>query len=66
VHLKHGVSADLTASAVPVTDPKEKRRLVTLSLQGLEAMGGWARASGENIAGWTVGSPLVEIDFGAS
>lgn len=63
VHLKHGVEADLPARAVPITEPNEKRRLITLILQGLEAMGGWTNASDANIEAWTRESPLVEIDF---
>lgn len=63
VHLKHGVGADLPARAVPITEPNEKRRLITLILQGLEAMGGWTNASDANIEAWTRESPLVEIDF---
>jgi len=63
VHLKHGIAADLPAKGVPITDPDEKRRLVTLILRGLEAMGGWTTASAENIDDWTQGSPLAEILF---
>ncbi len=63
VHLKHGVQADLSATGRPITDPDEKRRVVTLILRGLEQMGGWTDASAENIKAWTTGSPLVEIDF---
>ncbi|MFV0458192.1 MAG: nitroreductase/quinone reductase family protein [Actinomycetales bacterium] len=63
VHLKHGVTADLPARGEPITDPDEKRRIITLILQGLEEMDGWASASPENIDAWTTGSPLVEILF---
>ncbi|MFF2650152.1 nitroreductase/quinone reductase family protein [Streptomyces sp. NPDC058045] len=63
VHLKHGVTADVAARGVQITDPHEKRRLVTLILHGLERMGGWTTASAENIDAWTRGSPLVEIEF---
>lgn len=66
VHLKHGVTADLPATGVPITEPDEKRRLVTLILRGLEQMGGWTTASAENIDAWTQGSPLVEIVFEAA
>lgn len=63
VHLKHGVTADLPARAMPITEPTERGRLVILILQGLEGMGGWTTASPENIDSWTAGSPLVEIVF---
>ncbi|WP_197522331.1 nitroreductase/quinone reductase family protein [Occultella aeris] len=63
VHLKHHVQADLPATAVLITDPRERRRIVTLILRGLEQMGGWTNASDENVQAWVAGSPLVEIDF---
>lgn len=63
VHLKHGETADLPAKGLPITDPHEKRRLITLILRGLEKMGGWTTASEENIDAWTWRSPLVEIEF---
>lgn len=66
VHLKHGVQADLDARAVVITEPQEKRRIVTLILQALDEMGGWTTAAPENIDAWTAGSPLVEIVFEAN
>ena len=48
---------------MPITGPEERCRILTLVLRALDEMGGWTTASAENVDAWTVGSPLVEIDF---
>lgn len=63
VHLKHGVHADLPASAVPV-DESTRRRVLTdvLSLQNRADLGN-QHAGRQNLDDWLAHSPLVEIVF---
>ena len=56
-HLKESAQADLPATAAPVTDPDEKRR-VFLSLPIFED-----RERARNIDDWVAGSPLIEVVF---
>jgi deazaflavin-dependent oxidoreductase (nitroreductase family) len=63
VHLKHGVTADLPATAAPVDEPT-RRRVITavLDLQNrpeIAARGGQRQHLDE----WLARSPLVEIVF---
>jgi deazaflavin-dependent oxidoreductase (nitroreductase family) len=63
VHLKGGVTADLTATAVPV-DERTRRRVITavLDLQNRPAIA--ARVGRrQHLDEWLAGSPLVEIVF---
>ena len=63
VHLKHGVTADLPATAAPVDEPT-RRRVITavLDLQNRPDIA--ARVSRrQNLDDWLVRSPLVEIVF---
>jgi len=63
VHLKHGVIADLPATAAPV-DEATRRRVITavLDLQNRPEIA--ARVSQrQNFDDWLAGSPLVEIGF---
>ncbi|CAL9650104.1 nitroreductase/quinone reductase family protein [Streptomyces pseudogriseolus] len=64
VHLKHGVTADLPATAVPVVDDVVRRRVITavLETQNLPEMvaRGLPR---QNFDEWFAHSPLVEIVF---
>jgi deazaflavin-dependent oxidoreductase (nitroreductase family) len=63
VHLKHGVTADLPATAVPVDDPT-RRRVITavLELQNRPEIA--ARVSQrQQLDDWLARSPLVEIVF---
>ena len=63
VHLKHGVTADLPATAAPVDEPT-RRRVITavLDLQNRPEIA--ARVSQrQNLGDWLAGSPLVEIVF---
>jgi deazaflavin-dependent oxidoreductase (nitroreductase family) len=63
VHLKHGVTADLPATAAPVDEPT-RRRVITavLDLQDRPEMA--ARVSRrQDLDDWLARSPLVEIVF---
>jgi deazaflavin-dependent oxidoreductase (nitroreductase family) len=63
VHLKHGVTADLPATAAPVDEPT-RRQVITavLDLQNRPEIA--ARVSRrQNLDDWLAGSPLVEILF---
>jgi deazaflavin-dependent oxidoreductase (nitroreductase family) len=63
VHLKHGVTADLPATAVPV-DEATRRRVITavLDLQNRPEIA--ARVSQrQDLDEWLARSPLVEIAF---
>ena len=63
VHLKHGVTADLPATAVPVDEPT-RRRVITavLDLQNRPEIA--ARVSRrQDLGDWLARSPLVEIVF---
>jgi deazaflavin-dependent oxidoreductase (nitroreductase family) len=62
VHLKHGVSAELPATAVPV-DEETRRRVITavVDLQNRPQLAG--RVSRQNVDDWLARSPLVEVVF---
>src|SRR5215212_3367580 len=51
-HLLHGVRADLAATAAPVTDPDERRKIL-----------GQIVSDRGDLAAWVAGSPLVEVTF---
>jgi hypothetical protein len=63
-HLKHGVQADLRATARPVTEPAE-RRAVFESIVG--SLNDPANPAGfpnrPPVADWVASSPLVEVTF---
>ena len=63
VHLKHGVTADLPATAVPVDEPTRRRVITTvLDLQNRPEIA--ARVSRrQDLDEWLAHSPLVEIVF---
>jgi deazaflavin-dependent oxidoreductase (nitroreductase family) len=63
VHLKHGVHADLPATALPVDEPT-RRRVITevLALQNRRDLG-TQHAGRQNLDVWLARSPLVEIVF---
>jgi deazaflavin-dependent oxidoreductase (nitroreductase family) len=63
VHLKHGVRADLPATARQVDDAVRRRRVFTeiLTTQDRPQTGG--RAPRQYLDDWIAGSPLVEIVF---
>jgi deazaflavin-dependent oxidoreductase (nitroreductase family) len=63
VHLKHGVNADLTATATPVDDAT-RRRVITAVLALQDRPGNYARqVPRQNFDEWFARSPLVEIRF---
>lgn len=62
VHLKHGVRADLSATAVPADD--ETRQRVVPAIVALQDQSGLSiRVARQNLDDWLVRSPLVEIVF---
>ena len=63
VHLKHGVTADLPATAAPVDEPTRRRVItVVLDLQNRPEIA--ARVSRrQDLDDWLARSPLVEIVF---
>lgn len=63
VHLKHGVTADMPATAMPVDQPT-RRRVITavLDLQNRPEIAARVRQR-QNLDDWLAGSPLVEIVF---
>jgi deazaflavin-dependent oxidoreductase (nitroreductase family) len=63
VHLKHGVMADLPATARPVDEPT-RRRVITAVLDLQDRPDVAARVSRrQDLDEWLAGSPLVEIVF---
>lgn len=64
VHLKHGVRADLPATARFVDEPT-RRRVITAIIdpQARPEVAGWVGGR-QDLAEWLARSPLVEIVFG--
>jgi deazaflavin-dependent oxidoreductase (nitroreductase family) len=59
-HLKESATADLPATARPVTDPAEREKV----LAGLLALlGDFTRKPGQEPEVWVASSPLVEVTF---
>lgn len=54
-HLKQSAVADLAAHARPITDPEERRTVLTAIIDGLGAK--------YSLDEWLAGSPLVEVTF---
>ena len=66
LHLVPGVQADLTATARPVTDAAERRRIITEIVTELDDPGSPSGAPNPAEAdAWVTGSPLVEVVFDA-
>ncbi len=63
-HLKHGVVADLPATATVITDPAERRRVFTDFVEDFNARNGpdspWPTAVLDE---WVDGSPLARVSF---
>jgi deazaflavin-dependent oxidoreductase (nitroreductase family) len=59
-HLKESATADLPATARPVTDPAEREKVLGGILAPLPDM---TSAPGHEPAAWFEGSPLVEVIF---
>jgi deazaflavin-dependent oxidoreductase (nitroreductase family) len=64
VHLKHGVRADLAATALPVTDPERRRRIFGHFVDDLNhpRHAGYV-SQPQDVEDWLTGSPLVEVVF---
>lgn len=56
-HLKESTQADLPATAHPVTDPAEKRRIFLNAPKLAEYI------NNQNVEEWVANSPLIEITF---
>ncbi|WP_029288329.1 nitroreductase/quinone reductase family protein [Cellulomonas sp. HZM] len=61
-HLKESATADLAAHARPVTDPAERRAVLTGILAGIPEL---AHGDGRTSEDWFADSPLVEVTFDA-
>ena len=63
-HLKNSVAADLPATARPVTDEAERRRIFTQFVEDLNQPSNPGRiAQPTRVEDWVAGSPLMEISF---
>ncbi len=64
VHLKHRVVADLAATATVITDPAERRRVLSAFVDEFNRRHGpdspWPEAVLED---WVAGSPLARVSF---
>ncbi len=65
VHLKHGVVADLPATATIIVDPEERRRVLAVFVEEFnhrrrEADDGWPEGVLEE---WVTQSPLARVTF---
>lgn len=58
-HVKQGARADLPATAAPVLDQDERRRV----MGAVMAKNGWFRSQSYNLDDWVAGSPLLAISF---
>jgi len=63
-HLKHGISADLRATGVPITDPAKKRPVFEYIVDDFNQPHNPARVrQPQHVEDWMAGSPLVEVVF---
>ena len=64
-HLKNGVRADLRATAEPVSDVEERRRIFAAIVDDLNQPlhRGYLSQPVEPVADWVAGSPLMHITF---
>jgi deazaflavin-dependent oxidoreductase (nitroreductase family) len=58
-HLKHGVVADVSATARPITEDQERRQVLTPIVADIQA----TRAGELDLNDWLARSPLVELTF---
>jgi len=66
LHVKHGATADLAATAVPVPDPEDRRRILQHFVDDLNQPHDPARIGrNQHLQDWIDGSPLLEIRFDA-
>jgi deazaflavin-dependent oxidoreductase (nitroreductase family) len=59
-HLKQSATADLPATARPITDTAEREKVLGAILASLSDL---TSAPGHEPAAWVAGSPLVEVVF---
>jgi deazaflavin-dependent oxidoreductase (nitroreductase family) len=59
-HLKESATADLPATARPITDAAEREKVLDRLLASLSEL---TSAPGQEPAAWVAGSPLVEVTF---
>ena len=65
-HLKNDVRADLPATAIPITEEAERRRIFTYIIDDFTQPDNPAGLSQQpHLEEWMAGSPLVEISFDA-
>jgi deazaflavin-dependent oxidoreductase (nitroreductase family) len=65
-HLKHDVVADLPATATIVTDPAQRRRVMTPFVEDFNARNGPGSGWGDAVLDdWVARSPLVRVSFDA-
>jgi deazaflavin-dependent oxidoreductase (nitroreductase family) len=65
-HLKHGIHAELAATAVPVPDPEERRRIFQHIVDDFNQPHDPARIGrNQHVEDWIAGSPLLEVRFEA-
>jgi hypothetical protein len=64
-HLKHGVVADLPASATPIRAEPDRRRVMAEILASQPGNPDRS-ANPAELERWVAGSPLIEVDFNAS
>ena len=64
-HLKNGVRADLAATAEPVADPEERRRIFAAIVDDLNQPlhRGYLSQPVEPVEDWVSGSPLMHVTF---
>ena len=64
-HLKNGVRADLAATAEPILDPLERRRIFAPIVDDLNQPlhRGYLSQPVEPVADWVSGSPLMHVTF---
>jgi hypothetical protein len=63
VHLKHGVTADLPATALPIVDQPTRQRVLAEVLKAQDRPQTAGRVPRQYLDDWLAGSPLVEILF---
>ncbi|GIF02683.1 nitroreductase family deazaflavin-dependent oxidoreductase [Actinoplanes siamensis] len=61
-HLKESATADLPATARPVTDPVEREKVLAGLLAPLSE---FTSKPGQELEVWVANSPLVEVTFGS-
>jgi deazaflavin-dependent oxidoreductase (nitroreductase family) len=59
-HLKESATADLPATARPITDPAEREKVLAALLAPLA---GFTDKPGQQPADWVASAPLVEVAF---